>query len=59
MREVRDFWLVLCPLVWGCVGEYPVQVLEKAIAAEKANGGFDDFLYEPSVSNYALRSRNS
>ena len=41
VREVRDFRLILCASVWGFVGESPVQVLEEAIAEEKANGGFD------------------
>ena len=41
--------MVLCADVWHRVGEYSVQVLMEAVAAEKANGGFDIFFPEPSV----------
>ena len=51
VRKVRDFRLVLCAMVWGCVGEYPVQVLEKAVEDERVNGGFDDFSRQPLVEN--------
>ena len=43
MHRVRDFQLVLCADVQECVGEYTVQVLEEAIAAEEEIEGFDGF----------------
>ena len=51
VRKVRDFRLVLSAVVWGCIGEYPVQVLEKAVEEEKVKGGFDDFSRLPLVEN--------
>ena len=51
VRKVRDFRLVLCAAIWGCIGEYPVQVLERAIEEEKVKGGFDDFSRQPSAEN--------
>lgn len=55
VRKVRDFRIVLSAMVWGCVGEYPVQVLEKAIAEEKAKGGFGDFSRQPLAVNHPSR----
>lgn len=40
VHAVRAFQLVLCASTWGRVGEYPVQILEEAVAEEKARGGF-------------------
>jgi len=43
LREVhvlRTFQLVLCASVWGCLGDYPVRMLEAAVAEENAKGGF-------------------
>ena len=55
VRKVRDFRLVLSAMVWGCIGEYPVQVLERAIEEEKARGGFDDFSRQPLAENHPAR----
>ena len=52
LREVhktRNFELVLRADVWGPVAEYAVRMLEEAVAAEKAEKGFDDFSSEPLV----------
>jgi hypothetical protein len=49
MHKVRDFRLVLCAYVYESDAEYVVQLLRKAVAAEKARGGFNDFFPEPSV----------
>ena len=49
MRKVRDFQLVLCADVWDRIGWFSVRVLEDAVAAEKARGGFDRFFSEPMV----------
>jgi len=49
IRKVRDFRLVLCADVWNDVGEYPVRVLEGAVAVEKAEGGFNEEFPEPLV----------
>jgi hypothetical protein len=46
---VRDFWLALCAEVSGCAGEYPVQILEEAVAEEKVKKGFDKFSPKPLV----------
>ena len=48
MHTVRDFRLVLCADVWDAVEETSVGMLKKAVAAEKATGGFHD-LSEPVV----------
>ena len=48
-QKVRDFQLVLCADAWDNVGEYPVRVLKRAVAAEKAKGMFDNFSSEPMV----------
>ena len=37
---VRVFQLVLCASIWGCVGEYPVRMLEEAVAEGKVKGVF-------------------
>ena len=53
MREAvktRSFKLVLCVDVWGPVAEYAMRALEEAVAAEKAEKGFDDFSSEPAVA---------
>jgi hypothetical protein len=47
--KVRDFQLELCVSTRGSVGEEPVRILEDAIAEERAENGFDDFIYYPSV----------
>ena len=47
--KVREFRLVLCADVRYRVVEYTVQVLREAIAAEKAERGFDVFFPEPLV----------
>jgi hypothetical protein len=49
VHKVRDFRLVLCANVWGCVGEYPVRILEEDVAEEKAKKGFDKNFPEPLV----------
>ena len=46
---MRDFRLVLCADVWDRGGEYSVQALKGAVAAEKARGMFDGFSSEPVV----------
>ena len=54
LREVhkaRDFSLVLHADVQGTFGNYVVRMLKEDVAAEKARGGFDDFLSEPSVTS--------
>ena len=43
LRKVRDFRVTLCTRVWGPVGEYAVQGLKEAVAAERARKGFDEF----------------
>lgn len=50
VRKVRNFRLVLCAAAPGCIGEYPVQLLDKVVAEEKGKGGFDDFSCEPFVA---------
>ena len=55
-HKVRDFQLKLCASVWGSAGEGPVQILEEAIAEERAENGFDDFLYDPFVEYSPRRS---
>ena len=47
VHKVRNFQLVLCADVWDGVGEYVVQMLKQAVAAEKAKGGFDNIFPEP------------
>jgi hypothetical protein len=49
VHKVRDFRLALRAEVSGCAGEYPVQILEEAVAEEKAKKGFDKFFPEPPV----------
>jgi hypothetical protein len=49
MHTVRDFQLTLCAEVWDCVGEYAVQVLERAVAVEKAANRLDYLSSEPMV----------
>ena len=46
---MRGFRLVLCADVWNRVADYSVGVLEEAVAAEKADGGFDKRFLEPLV----------
>ena len=48
--KTRSFKLVLCVDVWGPVAEYAMRALEEAVAAEKAEKGFDDFSSEPAVA---------
>ena len=49
-HKVQNFRLVLCADVCDCMGEYSVQELENAVAAEKASGGFDSIFTEPLVT---------
>ena len=56
MREIRKFRLVLCVDVWDRVGEYSVQALKQAVAAEKTQKGFDNTFPEPSVIYSPQRS---
>jgi len=56
-HKTRDFRLVLDAKVWDPAGEYSVRMLKEAVAEEKAKGGFDDFLSEPSVTYHPCRSR--
>jgi hypothetical protein len=49
VHKVRGFQLALCASVPGPVGEYPVRMLEEAVAEEKAKRGFDTIFSEPSV----------
>jgi len=49
MHRVRDFQLVLYADVQECVGRYTVRVLEQAVAAEEAKGGFDGLFSKPSL----------
>jgi hypothetical protein len=48
-HKARGFQLRLCASVCGSVGEEPLRILEDAIAEERAEGGFNDFLYDPFV----------
>jgi len=57
VRKVRDFQLLLSATVRGCVGEYPVRMLEEAVAEEKTKKGFDSFFFEPLVWYNAQRTR--
>lgn len=41
MQKAQDFRLVLCAAVWDSVRGYAERELERAVAAEKANAGFD------------------
>ena len=50
-RGARNFRLVLHVDVQETVGEYVVQMLRKAVAAEKASGGFDTLFPEPLVTH--------
>ena len=50
LHKTRDFWLVLSTCISGRAGEYPVQMLERTVAEEKAKGGFDTHFPVPSVS---------
>jgi len=49
VHKVQEFRLVLCVRVWHRMGEYLVQMLEEAVAEEKAKRGFDNLLSEPLV----------
>ena len=49
IHEVRDFQLVLCVDVWDGVSEYTTLLLKRAVAAEKAKGGFNGVFPEPLV----------
>jgi hypothetical protein len=49
MHGVRDFQLVLCALVPGCMGERSVQKLKQVVAVEKAKMGNDYIFPEPLV----------
>ena len=56
-HKVRDFQLELCASVWGSAGEESVRILEEAIAEERAENGFNDFLYYPFVGYNPQQSR--
>ena len=56
MRKTRDFRLVLCVDVWGGVGEHAVKAVKQAVAAEKAERGFDGSFPEPLVFYSPRRS---
>ena len=58
-HRVRDFRLELHVTIWGCIGEEPVRILEEAIAEERAENGFNDFLCDPFVDYNPQRSRLS
>ena len=49
MHQVRDFRLVLCADVWDRVGVNSVRMLERAVVAEMAKGGFDNIYSKPMV----------
>jgi len=49
IHATRDFRLVLCAEVWGRVREYAVEVLERAIAVERAAERLDYLPSEPLV----------
>ena len=49
VQKVRPLQLVLCASIWGCVGEHPVQLLEEAVAEEKAKGLFGNGFSDPIV----------
>lgn len=49
LHKTRDFRLMLSACVLGRAGEYPVQMLEQAVAEENAKGGFDNHFPVPSV----------
>jgi hypothetical protein len=49
MHKVREFRLMLCADVWDCAGVYAVCTLQQAVAAEKAQRGFDGVFSEPLV----------
>jgi len=54
---VRNFQLELCASIWGSAGEESVQILEEAIAKERAENGFHEFLHDPFVGYNPQRSR--
>lgn len=58
LHQVRDFRLVLCADVWNGVGRYSEQMLKEAIAAEKAEKGFDSIFPEPLVTYNLRESRH-
>ena len=49
MYAMRGFRLLLCADVWGRLREYTVEVLESAVAVEKAAGRLDYLPLEPLV----------
>ena len=55
--KVRNFQLELCASTWGSAGEGSVQILEEAIAEERAENGFHEFLRDPFVEYNPQRSR--
>ena len=50
MHKVQNFQLVLRANVWDSVGEYALQVLREAAAAERTNRWSDGSLFEPPVT---------
>ena len=58
MHKAREFKLVLCADVWHYLGDHTVGELRRALAAEKADGGFGYLSSEPSVT-YNLRDSGS
>jgi len=56
MHKVRSFQLVLCADVWDGVVVAAVRELERVVATERAERGFDELFPEPLVIS---RSRGS
>jgi len=46
---VRAFQLVLCVSLWGHLGEYPVRMLEEAVAEGRVKGVFNIRFFNPLV----------
>ena len=49
IHGVRDFRLVLCADVFGCMMESAVQILKYIVREEREKGGLDYLSYEPLV----------
>ena len=49
MYRVRDFRLVLCADVLGCIAESAVRKLDRIVKAERMIGGLDYLLCEPLI----------
>ena len=55
----RGFQLVLCADVWDGAGDYAVRSFEQAVAAEGAEGEFDQVFPEPPVIGRPRGSRQN